>query len=48
MSPVRQQEEPNLSEWAEPDRSRCLVCGKESGGKVICGDDRCARELADG
>lgn len=34
--------------WDPQWDQRCIVCNRPSGGKAICGDQRCAEELARG
>lgn len=42
-------EEPLLpSVWDPEADTRCIVCNQPSQGKAICGDQRCAMELAQG
>ncbi len=36
------------SVWDPEAEKRCIVCNRPSGGKAICNDRRCARELAEG
>ncbi|HEY3365278.1 MAG TPA: hypothetical protein VGK74_09525 [Symbiobacteriaceae bacterium] len=36
------------SVWDPKASQRCVVCRRPSGGKAICGDKRCAAELANG
>lgn len=44
MNEVRRPAQP---EPAAED-SKCIVCGRPSGGKAVCGSEQCALELRQG
>lgn len=39
-------DEPLQPMWDPEAGQLCIVCNRPSGGKAICGDPRCAEELA--